>query len=49
MAVERAYRASMSGANLEVTGKAAIFHDGVIIPETIFTRPGFQVKPGDVF
>jgi hypothetical protein len=37
------------GANLKITGRCAIFQNGQLLPNTIYTSVGFQPKPGDVF
>jgi hypothetical protein len=37
------------GTNLEITGRCAIFQNDRLLPNTIYTRAGFQPKPGDAF
>ena len=37
------------GYKLETVGRAAIFHNGQLLPDTVYTRAGFRPQPGDAF
>lgn len=45
--IEDKKRIYTSGANLETVGRCAIFHNGVLLPETIWGRT--PARPGDAF